>query len=294
MNRLCIAALLTIPLGLLPQATPPGKSSASIHEKQATLLAVVKDWAFEAGYTGGWPSATPSHVPVELLAVVTASGNWIDPTLRCREEDNAGCKEFLEQYLNRAKDYTVLTLPGRGSTVHVEPVDKLDDCYDFWSTGTLSSGNTGDAAIASDHLALFDTSPAWQNASRSEIAIVRAGLLGLGPKKVKEFDGVQVRKIQIEGQMYFVAERHSTTHRRYGIVFSIGRIEQGRFDLVRWNDEGGEDGDTVESALGVIRLKNGREFLITTESDPEGQTFYAYGIRNGHLQIVFQGGGSSC
>jgi len=269
MNRLCIAALLTIPLGLLPQATPPGKSSASIHEKQATLLAVVKDWAFEAGYTGGWPSATPPHVPVELLAVVTASGNWIDPTLRCREEDNAGCKEFLEQYLNRAKDYTVLTLPGRGSTVHVEPVDKLDDCYGFWSTGTLSSGNTGDAAIASDHPALFDTFPAWQNASRSEIAIVRAGLLGLGPKKVKEFDGVQVCKIQMEGQMYFVAERHFTAHRSSGIVFSIGRIDQGRFDLLRWNEEGGENGDTVESALACIIREDTAEGVLGDMRSPK-------------------------
>jgi hypothetical protein len=294
MKRLCSAALLLIPLVLNAQATTQGQSSASIHEKQATLLAVVNDWAYKAGYTGGWHSAPPPNVPVELLAVVTASGDWIDPTLHCRVGDNTGCSEFLEQYLNRAKDYTILTSPGRGSTVHVELVDKLDDCYGFSSTGSLSSSVTGDAAIASDHPTLFDTSPTWQSTSRSEIAIVRAGLLRLGPKKVKEFDGVQVRKIQIDGQMYFVAERHSTAHRSSGIVFSIGRINQGHFYLLRWNEEGGEDGDTIESALGVIRLKNGREFLLTTESDPEGQRFYAYGIRNGRLQIVFRGGGSSC
>ena len=77
-------------------------------------------------------------------------------------------------------------------------------------------------------------------------------------------------------------------------MFAIGKIEQRRFEILRWNEEGGEDGDTVETALGVIRLKGGRDFLVTTESDPEGQGFYAYGVIKGRLVIVFKGGGSGC
>lgn len=171
---------------------------------------------------------------------------------------------------------------------------KVGDCYDFSSSGTLSTFGIGGSAIASDHPEFFAASPVLQGASPAEITIVRAGLLSLGEKKVRKFEGVQVRKVQIQGHAYFIAERHSTAHRSLGIAFSIGRIEHGRFELIRWNDGGGEDGDTVESALGVIRLKSGREFLVTTESDPEGQRFYAYGIKGGRLQIVFKGGGSSC
>jgi hypothetical protein len=94
-------------------------------------------------------------------------------------------------------------------------------------------------------------------------------LLGLGPKKVKEFDGVQVCKIQMEGQMYFVAERHFTAHRSSGIVFSIGRIDQGRFDLLRWNEEGGENGDTVESALACIIREDTAEGVLGDMRSPK-------------------------
>jgi hypothetical protein len=76
------------------------------------LIAVVKDWGSVAGYTGGWLGAAAPRVPVELLAVVTAAGNWIDPTLKCGEENSSGCQEFLDLYLDRPKDYTILTSPG--------------------------------------------------------------------------------------------------------------------------------------------------------------------------------------
>jgi hypothetical protein len=294
MKALCFSALLTFPLALHSQAAPTSPPSALPHEGSATLLAVVRDWAFVAGYTGGWPSATAPRVPVELLAVVTASGKWIDPTLKCWDEDSSGCQEFLDLYLNRPKEYIVLTSPGRGAAVHVAPVTKIGDCYGFSSDGILTTTAIGGSAIASDHPELFNASPVLQSASPAELAIVRTGLLNLGKDKIRRFEGVRVRKVQIEGQSYFIAERHSTPQRSLGIVFSIGRIEHGRFELIRWNDEGGEDGDTVENALGVIRLKSGREFLVTTESDPEGQRFYAYGIKDGRLQIVFKGGGSSC
>jgi hypothetical protein len=293
-KTLCFAALLAIPLGLHPQTATSIPSSTSPLESSATLLAVVKDWASEAGYTGGWPSAAPSRVPVELLAVVTASGKWIDPTLKCRDEDSTGCRRFLNLYLNRPKDYTVATSPGIGVAIHVAPVTKIGDCFNFSSSGTLNASAIGGSAIASDHPEFFEASPALQDASSAEITIVRTGLLSLGEKKVRGFEGILVRKVQIEGLAYFIAERRSTAHRSLGIVFSIGRIEHGRFELIRWNDEGGEDGDTVESVLGVIGLKSGHEFLVTTESDPEGQRFYAYGIKDGHLQIIFKGGGSSC
>jgi hypothetical protein len=74
-------------------------------------------------------------------------------------------------------------------------------------------------------------------------------------------------------------------------VFAIGTMEQGRFHLLHWK-ENTEDED--ERILGTIGLKSGREFLITTVTDPESQRFRVYGIRDGKLAMVYSGGGSSC
>ncbi|MGA2277618.1 MAG: hypothetical protein ABSG00_08435 [Terracidiphilus sp.] len=305
LRRLIYAVLfaspLTLSLPLHPQTGAPTSSAASRQESSSALLAVVKDWGSLAGTVGGWPTAKAPRVPVEFLVAVTASGEWIDPTRQCSSDnstdaggDAPGCKLFLNQYLNRPKTYTIVTSPGRGTTVQVKALPKLGDCYDFASSGLLSAPGIGTTAIAADSPGLFAAAPAWQSVSAAELAIVRKGLLALGAEKVRNFTGVRVRKVAIEGQTIFVAERHSTAHRQLGIVFAVGRIVDGNFDLMRWNENGGEAGDTVEGALGVIRLKNGREFLITTESDPEGQRFYAYEIKDGRLQIVFEGGGSSC
>jgi hypothetical protein len=49
-----------------------------------------------------------------------------------------------------------------------------------------------------------------------------------------------------------------------------------------------------ERVLGTIRLKSGRDFLITVVPDPESQSFRVYGIRDGHLALIYSGGGSSC
>jgi hypothetical protein len=286
-NRLCMAVLVLAPNLLHPQ-------TQTQNEPAATVLAVVKDWASLAGNIGGWPDAVPPQVPVELIANVTASGNWIDLTLQCRYEDNSGCAYFLKHSLNRARRYTVITAPNQSETVVVSPVTQIGDCYEYSSSGTLSRSQAGNAAIAADAPDLFDTPPKLQTASPSEIAIVHAGLLHLGPQQVQSTSDIQVRKAQLEGETFFIAERHSTAKQQFGIVFAIGRIQQGQFKIARWNEQGGENGDTVESVLGVIRLKNGREFLLTTESDPEGHRFYVYGVKNGMLQMVFKGGGSSC
>jgi hypothetical protein len=52
--------------------------------------------------------------------------------------------------------------------------------------------------------------------------------------------------------------------------------------------------DQDERVLETIRLKSGRDFLVTSVSDPESQFFRVYGIRGGHLVLIYSGGGSSC
>jgi hypothetical protein len=75
------------------------------------------------------------------------------------------------------------------------------------------------------------------------------------------------------------------------LIFAIGTMERGRFHVLHWK-RNIEDED--ERVLGTIHLKSGRDFLITTVSDPESQQFRVYGIRDGKLVIVYSGGGSSC
>lgn len=70
----------------------------------------------------------------------------------------------------------------------------------------------------------------------------------------------------------------------------IGTMEDGAFHVSHWNDSDGED----EQILGSVRLKSGRDFLVTTVSDSESQSFRVYGIRNGNLTLIYSGGGSSC
>ena len=74
-------------------------------------------------------------------------------------------------------------------------------------------------------------------------------------------------------------------------IFAIGSMDQGRFHLLHWKQNTEDEGERV---IGTIRLRSGREFLITTAIDPESQRFRVYGIRNGKLAMVYSGGGSSC
>lgn len=51
------------------------------------------------------------------------------------------------------------------------------------------------------------------------------------------------------------------------LIFAMGKMEQGRFQMMHWKEN---VGDEEEDVLGTVQLKNGREFLITTVTDPAG------------------------
>ena len=75
------------------------------------------------------------------------------------------------------------------------------------------------------------------------------------------------------------------------LIFAIGKMDDGRFQIIH-RKENVDDED--EDVLGTVHLKNGRDFLVTTVSDPEGQWFRVYGVRNVRLIRVYSGGGASC
>ncbi len=75
------------------------------------------------------------------------------------------------------------------------------------------------------------------------------------------------------------------------LIFAIGALDKGQFRLLHWKQN---TSDEDEVMLGTIHLTNGRDFLVTSVTDPEGQWFRVYGIQQGKLAMVYSGGGSSC
>ena len=121
------------------------------------------------------------------------------------------------------------------------------------------------------------------------------------PSKLDSTVELRIYKVQLEEKSFFVVQRafqdfasdpkYDTGKGAMKFIFAIGSQENGRFQVLYWKDD---IEDEKEQVLGTIHLKSGRDFLITTISDPESQIFHVYGMRNGKLSLVYSGGGSSC
>jgi len=119
----------------------------------------------------------------------------------------------------------------------------------------------------------------------------------LAPSKLDPTLHLRFYSLQLEGKDLIVLQWSTADfidkpqERSVKRIFAIGTLSQGHFNLLHWK-QNTEDED--ERILGTLRLKNGREFLVTTACDPESQRFRVYGIRDGKLTMVYEGGGSSC
>jgi len=138
-----------------------------------------------------------------------------------------------------------------------------------------------------------------QAANRSRVCAVRKALSALIPSKLDSTAELRIYSVQLGGQSFFVIQRAFQDYgskpgyetARLRLIFAIGAMQQGRFRLLHWKETVDDENELV---LGTIHLTNGRDFLITTVSDPESQSFRIYGIRNGRLTLVYSGGGASC
>ena len=123
---------------------------------------------------------------------------------------------------------------------------------------------------------------------------VRTLIAELTPKKLDSTKFLRVLSIELEGHGFYVVQRAFSDvpeGERRSLIFGIGVVEPHRFHVLHWK-QNTEDED--ERVLGTIRLKSGRDFLITAVSDPESQSFRVYGIRDGQVTLIYSGGGSSC
>lgn len=258
------------------------------------LAAVSRDDSMLSGGISSGKWTGHGTVYVEPLARITASGEWRD--VPCDPVHPATCRKFEREYLKQPHTYTVVSADGKGATIHAAPTT-LDECWGFTGTGTYSGSSISTAAIAASSIDYFGDSEGPKVLNKAESALIRRALGSLVPARLDSTLYLKLYSLRLEGQELTVVQRSFSEsagkHEQDSLkfVFGIGRMEQGRFRLLYWDKHVEDDNQRV---VGAIRLKNGREFLITSVNDSESHGFRVYGIRDGKLATVYSGGGSSC
>jgi hypothetical protein len=260
--------------------------------------------AHDASVMGGGISSSnfeaPGKAGVQPIAWLSPSGGW--KKILCDESHSSECKDFDREYLSRPHTYTVVSADGKGAIVHIEKMALDDECFGIGGQGTFSGVPIRYAAVAAESTNLFATGDAARRLAEQEAEPVRKALAAAIGIKLDSTKELRVYSIEMEGQSLFVIQRafqdfaskpnyKPNGSPNFDLIFAIGTMNDGRFHLLHWKENTVDDNEQI---LGLIHLKNGRDFLVNTTSDPEGDSFRIYGIRNGILALIFEGGGGSC
>jgi len=288
MSRLWIGLLIASSATGFAQQLP----SAPSQDVDLMLAAISRDQYMFTGGIGPSKMTAPGTVAVEPLAQLTMSGEW--KNLPCTPGGGKGCLKFAHEYLSRPHLYSIVSADGKGATIHSAPTT-LSECYDFSGRGTYSGVPIAHSAIAASTSDFFADSIPPRQLDKDESNAVRKALGALIPKTLDSTEHLGLFALRLEGRDMLVIQRvyadGAEVRGRYKFVFAIGTVVQGRFHILHWKKDAE---DEQERVLGTIRLKNGRDFLVTVVSDPESHSFRVYGIRDGHLALIYSGGGSSC
>ncbi|HEY2860984.1 MAG TPA: hypothetical protein VGJ21_21420 [Terracidiphilus sp.] len=262
------------------------------------LAAVSRTTNSLTGGIGSRSNIEPGKAHLEILAYVTPAGDWSNHP--CAQRYDQSCDAFAHTYLSQPHQYTVISADGRGSVVQAAPVT-LSECYDYTGSATFASGSVADTAIAASDPNIFTTGSSAAQLAPLEQEQLRKALARLVPGKLDSLDALRLYAVLLEGRRFIVVQRsyedyasdkrYDTGMNHLKFIFAVGTFDGSHFTLLHWK---GDIEDDDERVLGTIHLKSGRDFLITSSSDPEGQNFRIYGIRGGKLGLVFEGGGSSC
>jgi hypothetical protein len=175
----------------------------------------------------------------------------------------------------------------------------LSECFGFVGIGSYADGQIAGSAITASSAELFATIPTPRLLGNSEAEPIRKALVALTPRRLDSTRHLRILSVQLEGQDLIVLQRafaeadytSKAAKERLKYIFAIGIAARDGVHILHWKKN---TDDECESVLGTIRLKSGRDFLVTSVSDPESQSFRVYGIRDGHLALVYSGGGWSC
>lgn len=278
--------LLIAAAASLGQQSVPGVEHAEV-----MLAAVSRDEDLLRGGIGPRKWTGRGTVGVEPLAFVTEAGEW--SSIPCSTDNQKSCLKFQREYLSKSHDYTVVGPDGKGATVRSKPTT-LSECFDYGGAGTYSGGAIEKSTIAASSTEMFTDSEAAHPVGREDALFIRKLLTALVPKKLDSPDGVRVLSVDLEDKELYVLQRAFEDTPDGGhrfLIFGIGVVEPHRLHLLYWKENTADENERV---LGTIRLKSGRDFLITVVSDPESHSYHVYGIRDGKLTLIYAGGGSSC
>ena len=290
MSRLLMWLIFCVSASILAQEPVPTPSQ----EGDVMLAAVSRDQYMFSGGIGPSKWTGRGTVAVEPLARLTPSGEW--KSLPCAAKNAKNCVKFAREYLSKPHTYTVVSGDGQGAMIHAAPAT-LSECNGYTGTGTYTDGNIAKSAIAASSTDFFADSASPQLLGNAEAKPILKALDAFISERLGSTLYLRFYTMRLGDQDLIVVQRTFADYvgkpeeGSLTLVFAIGTMEHGRLHVLRWKRD---VTDEEEQLVGTIRLKSGRDFLITTVSDPESQTFRVYGILDGHLKLVYSGGGSSC
>jgi hypothetical protein len=254
------------------------------------LAAISRDDSILSGGISPVTRTAAGKAVVEPLAWLTPSGRWKD--IPCSSDNQTGCLQFEKQFVRHPHRYLVIGSDGKGAAIDTPPT-KLDECYGYSVVGIYSGADVANWTIAANTTSIFGDSPPLNPISDDKAAEVQKALVLLGSKQVDSTSHLLIFSLRLEGKDLVVVQRAfadlAPSESSDKSIFAIGSVVQERFRILHW-----KQGDEDERILGTVHLKSGRDFLITVANDTESHRFRVYGIRKGHLALVYSGGGSSC
>ncbi|HEY6447324.1 MAG TPA: hypothetical protein VIY53_12760 [Acidobacteriaceae bacterium] len=253
--------------------------------------------------TGGIGTALPLGLGVanvQPIAWVTPAGEWIK--IRCTVIRPDDCKDFDSNYLSKPHQYEVISADGVGAAVEVPKMSLDDECFGYGGEGGFAGKRIRFAAVAAENSSIFTSGQPARRVAEADAQIIRQALANALGSKLDSQRELRVYAMNLEGHSMVVVQRafedyadkpdyQGSNAVQLHLIFAIGSMRDGRFHLLHWK-ENLEDED--EQILGLIHLKSGHDFLVTAISEPESNYYRIYGIRDGKLAMVFQGGGGTC
>jgi hypothetical protein len=248
------------------------------------------------------PARLHGNVYVHPLAWLSADGNW--NAIQCDYDHPKECQRFGRDYLSKPHSYTIVSADGLGAQVHVEhmSLNSPEDCFSYGGEGTISGAAIRFAGVGASSEEIFRPGPPARRVPGAEADKVRNAYAAVAGDTLDSPKELRVYSIEIEGRQLFVIQRafedysekpeykHGNSGSSYPIL-TIGTMKDGKFRMLIWKEK---DSDEQEEIIGLVHLKNSRDFLIDGVTDPETYSYRIYGIRDGKLALVFKGGGGGC
>ncbi len=264
------------------------------------IVGVAHDDSVMGGGISGKHQMDPGMVDVEPIAWINPQGEW--KKLTCVEYKSPECRKFDREYLSKPHNYSVVSADGRDAIVHVDRMVLDDECFGIGGQGTLIGGPIRYAAVAAESPDIFTMGESAKKLPEQEAEPVRKALAIAVGNKLDSTEELRVYSLHLDGKPLFVIQRafqdwadkpeyRPPSNANFDEVFAIGTMEKGLFKLLFWKKNTGDDNEQI---LGLIHLKSGRDFLVTSSNNPEGNTFRVYGAHNGAVILILEGGGGEC